>query len=139
MPDSPERMVRQWFDELWNQGHEETIDRMMAPDAQIFGLSGDKPIFGPEQFKPFFRRFRTAFPDIRITVLRTITEGEYVAAHCHVKATHLGDSLGIPATKRVVTFSGVTIAHVVNGQLVAGWNTFDFLSCYQQIGLLPPL
>jgi steroid delta-isomerase-like uncharacterized protein len=139
MDDTPDVLVRRWFEELWNQGREDTIDRMMAPGAQIFGLGGAKPIFGPEGFKPFFRQFRGAFPDIRITVQRTITQGEFVAAYCNVKGTHLGDSLGTPATKRVVTFSGVTIAHVVGGRLVEGWNVFDFLTCYQQIGLLPPL
>jgi steroid delta-isomerase-like uncharacterized protein len=139
MSDTPEVMVRRWFDELWNQGREDTIDRMMAPNAHIFGLGGTNPIFGPEEFKPFFRRFRAAFPDIRITVQRTIAQGEFVAAYCHVKGTHLGDTLGTPATMRVVAFSGVSIAHVVDGRLIEGWNVFDFLSCYQQIGLLPQI
>jgi len=38
------------------------------------------------------------------------------------------------ALVRPVEFWGVTIARVANGQLVEGWNVFDFLSMYQQLG-----
>jgi hypothetical protein len=29
------------------------------------------------------------------------------------------------------------IARVQNGKIVEGWNCFDFMSLYQQVGLLP--
>jgi steroid delta-isomerase-like uncharacterized protein len=141
MQDTPDTLIRQWFEELWNQGREETIDRILAPGARIFGLPtpDNKPISGPEEFKPFFRNFRAAFPDLRVTVERTITEGDLVAAHCLVRGTHRGDALGTPATNRAVEFSGMCIVRAAGGQLVEGWNCFDFLTCYQQIGLLPQL
>ena len=31
------------------------------------------------------------------------------------------------------------MARVENGQIAEGWNCFDFLSLYQQLGLLPAL
>jgi hypothetical protein len=33
-----------------------------------------------------------------------------------------------------VDFWGMTVGRVENGQIVEGWNSFDFLSMYQQIG-----
>jgi len=36
-------------------------------------------------------------------------------------------------------FWGMCIARVRNGQIVEGWNSFDFLALYQQLGLLPQL
>ena len=137
---TPEAMLRSWFDELWNEGREETIDRLLAPNAKVHGLTPDnQPIVGPEAFKPFFRQFRQAFPDIRITVVRTVSEGDVVAAHCVVTGSHRGDLLGTPATNRSVTFSGMCIVKAAGNQFVEGWNTFDFLTCYQQIGLLPSI
>ena len=94
---------------------------------------------GRDAFKPFFRRFRSAFPDMEITVLRTVSDGEFVAVHCRVKASHGGDALGIAATGKPVDFSGMAIARVRNGQIVEGWNCFDFLTLYQQVGMLPAL
>jgi hypothetical protein len=40
-----------------------------------------------------------------------------------------------------VNFNGIVIARVVDGRLVEGWNCFDFLTMYQQIGWVktPPL
>jgi steroid delta-isomerase-like uncharacterized protein len=141
MKETPDTMVRRWFEELWNQGREETIDSLMAPEAKIHGLptSDNRPLSGPEEFKPFFRQFRAAFPDIRVTVLRTVTEGDLVAVHCQVAGTHLGDALGFSATQRVVEFSGIAIIRTAGGKFVEGWNAFDFLSCYQQLGVLPQL
>jgi predicted ester cyclase len=57
-----------------------------------------------------------------------------VAAHCLVVARHAGDALGGPPTNRPVQFEGVTIARVKDGKFVEGWNFFDLLSMYQQLG-----
>jgi len=85
-------------------------------------------------FKPFFRSFSQAMGDLEVRVERTIVQRDMVAAHCHVIARHVGATLGGPPTDRPVEFWGVTIARVVDGKLVEGWNCFDFLALYQQIG-----
>lgn len=135
---NPEAVVRAWFHEVWDEGDESAIDRLMARDALVHGL-GDAPMRGPEGFKPYFRTMRAALGDLEVRVVRTVVQGEMIAAHCHVVARHVGAALG-PPTNRPVDFFGITIARVVNGKLVEGWNVFDFLSMYQQLGWvkLPP-
>ena len=105
MPQTPDDVIRQWFREVWDEGHEEAIDRLMAPDGKVHGLSGPggPPLTGP-------------------------------AAFCRVRGRHVGNALGGPPTDRDVDFTGVTIARVQNGKIVEGWNVFDFLTMYQQIG-----
>ena len=141
MAATPDALIRQWFEELWNQGREDTIDRLLSPTALVHGLPtpDGQPIVGREPFKTYYRRFREAFPDIHITIDRTVTEGNYVAVVCHVTGTHLGDNFGKPATRKPVAFSGMCIVKASGGQLVEGWNCFDFLTCYQQIGLVQHL
>jgi hypothetical protein len=34
---------------------------------------------------------------------------------------------------------GMAIAVIRDGRLQEGWNCFDFMSLYQQVGMLPPL
>jgi len=46
-------------------------------------------------------------------------------------------NLGTPATKQSVNFTGMCIVKASGHQFVEGWNSFDFLTCYQEIGLLP--
>ena len=64
----------------------------------------------------------------------TLVEGDRVAALCHVTGRHVGDALGGKATGHSIDFWGTTIGRVENGKIVDGWNTFDFLTMYQQIG-----
>jgi steroid delta-isomerase-like uncharacterized protein len=135
MSAQPDAVVRTWFEEVWNQGREETIDRILSADALAHGLPGG-PSRGPQAFRPVFHTFRGAFPDLRIVVERTVTEGDVVAAYCHVTGTHTGIGLGIPPTGKTVDFHGVTIARVTDGAIREGWNCFDFLTMYQQLGVV---
>src|SRR4029077_8184 len=98
MADNPDSVMRTWFEELWNQGREDTIDRLFAKHGFAHGLPGGVSLRGPDAFKPFFRSFRGAFPDIRIEVVRSITEADMVAVHCRVVGTHKGDTMGMAAT-----------------------------------------
>ena len=133
---TPETIIRQWFKEVWEGGDERAIDRLMTPDAVVHGLSGagGAQLRGPEGFKPYFRAVRGALGDLRVDIKRVVTEGDICVAHCHVRARHTGESLGGPATGRPVDFWGMVMVQVRDGQLVEGWNCFEFLSMYQQLG-----
>src|SRR5262245_45150880 len=133
MPMNAEAVIRTWFEELWNRGQEGTIDRFLAPDAKVHGLPtpDGQPIRGPQEFKPFYRQFRATFPDIRVTVERTVTEPPIVAAHCHVTGRHTGNALapasGNPSTPpygRVITSPPAMVdrASTTSGSVVFGTN-----------------
>jgi len=133
MSASPDAVMRQWFTEVWNERREDAIDRLMAADAKVHGLGGEI-IMGSSGFKPFYRVFCDAFDDLRVEVVQTVVEGDRVAAYCCVTARHNGDALGGKATGKEVKFWGTCIGRVRDGQLIEGWNTFDFLTMYQQLG-----
>ena len=133
MSNSPDAVVRAWFKEVWDEGREEAIDRLMAPFAVAYGLPGG-PIQGPTEFKGLFHMFREALGDLSVDVVRTVTEGNTVAALCHVTATHSGSALGGVPTQQPLDFWGIAIVRVEDGQIVEGWNCFDMLTMYQQIG-----
>ncbi|HEV2880507.1 MAG TPA: ester cyclase [Pyrinomonadaceae bacterium] len=131
-------LVRRWFEEVWNKGREEAIDELFAEDGIAYGLADETgaPLRGASGFKPFFRNFRSAFPDIEVVVEDTIAEGDRVAARCTVRATHAGDSLGFAATQKPMEITGMTIVRVRDGQIVEAWNNFDFMGMFQQLGTL---
>ena len=131
-------VMHRWFEEVWNKGREEAIDEMFAADAVAHGLTDEngEELRGPAGFKPFFHKFREAFPDIQVTVEDCICEGDRAAARCSVRATHQGDSLGVAATNNPVEFDGLCIIRVRDGQIVEAWNNFDFATLNRQIGLL---
>lgn len=130
-------LIRRWFKEVWGKGRAEAIDEMFAPDGIAHGLSGDDgtPLQGAEGFKEFHRNFRDAFPDIAVTVVDMVAEGDKIAARCVVRATHQGDSLGFAATHKPVEITGILIAKIKRGKIVESWNNFDFLSLNRQLGV----
>jgi predicted ester cyclase len=38
-------------------------------------------------------------------------------------------------TNKPINITGTCIARIENGRIVEGWNHFDFLSLYQQLGM----
>ena len=137
MSEANRTIIYRWFEEVWNQGRLETVDELLAPDGMLYGLTETgAPAKGPAEFRPFAERFRGAFPDVRITVLNTAVEGELAALTWEATMTHRGDHLGIPATGRKVAFTGQSMARIVNGKIVEGWNNWDRHALLQQLGVL---
>jgi steroid delta-isomerase-like uncharacterized protein len=131
-------VLHRWFEEVWNKGREEAIDELFAEDGVAHGLQDEQgqELRGPTGFKPFFRRFRDAFPDIQIVIEDCIAEGDKATARCTVRAQHTGDGLGVAATNNAVEFTGMCIVRVRDGKIAEAWNNFDFMSLNQQIGVL---
>ena len=80
----------------------------MAPYAVAYGLPGGA-IQGPTAFKPLFRMFRDGLGDLSIEVVRTLTLGDEVVAHCHVTGRHTGAAFGGEPTGQPVDFWGIAI------------------------------
>jgi steroid delta-isomerase-like uncharacterized protein len=130
-----ERIMRRWFEEVWNQGKTATIEELMDPQAVAHGLGSDgNPVVGPAGFRPFFDTLRGTFPDIHITVEDVVSQGEKVACRWSATMTHQGPQLGLPPTGRKVAVTGMTFARVKEGRIVEGWNNWDVMGMMQQLG-----
>ena len=69
MSEANKAMVRRWFEEVWNQGREETIDELFAANGIGYGLGDtEAPVQGPAGIKPFVRNLRGAIPDIHMKI-----------------------------------------------------------------------
>ena len=135
MADDRVTLVHEWFEQVWNRGDVAAINRLMAPDAVIHGLRepGGAHPNGRDSFIPFFHKFRDAFPDLQIVVEDAIVEGDKIACRCTVRGTHRGHTLGFAATLKPVEFTGMCIIRVRDGQIVEGWNNFDFATMSTQL------
>ncbi len=92
---------------------------------------------GPEGFIRFFTGFRTAFPDLHISVEQLVADEDNVAIAYTITGTHKGELMGIPATGRQIKARGVQIARFEKGQIVERWGSSDQLGILQQIGVKP--
>jgi steroid delta-isomerase-like uncharacterized protein len=129
------KLMRRWFDEVWNEGRMQTIHDLLAPDAIGIGqLEDGRELRGPAGFLPLVERLRGAFPDIKIVVEDAFGSDDKVVVRWSATMTHRGDHLGMPATGKPVRLTGITIARIVDHQIVAGWDNWDQLAMLQQIG-----
>jgi predicted ester cyclase len=83
----------------------------------------------------FVKHIRTAFPDINLKIEDAIGAQDKVVVRWLGVMTHSGDPLGIPATGKPVRITGISIARILNGQIVEGWNNWDQLGMSEQLGV----
>jgi steroid delta-isomerase-like uncharacterized protein len=133
-------ILHEWFDLIWNQGNEDAVHRLLAPDAVLHNLAQDgKDSHGPADFLAFFAAFREAFPNIHIDVHETAMQDEIVCGRWTVKATHQGIGLGFAPTQRPISFDGMSLARVRDGRIVEGWNIWDAAAMREQLGFITTL
>lgn len=131
-------ILHRWFEEVWNQQREDAIDELLAQGTILNGLNDAEgnPLRGRKGFKTLHQAFLSAFPDLKVEVVDTVTEGDKIAARCVVRATHNGDGFGFAPSNQSVEFTGLAIVKVKDGKIVEVWNEFDFMKMYAQLGRL---
>jgi steroid delta-isomerase-like uncharacterized protein len=132
-------VIRPSFEELWNKGNLSVADELFTPNYAHHDPSTPDVGRGPESEKLRVTLYRTAFPDLRLTIEDIIAEGETVMARWSCRGTHKGDLSGIAPTGKQVTISGVSIARFDSGKMVEGWVNWDALGLMQQLGVVPEL
>jgi predicted ester cyclase len=123
---STSALLCQWYDEVWNKANEDFIDEMMHKDVIVHGLDPSGTTKGIEKFKIFYKNFRESFPTVHVEVNPLVNDQEFAAAYCQVSAKHVKGNN--------ISFTGLCVARYKDGKLTEGWNNFDFLKMYQQLG-----
>jgi steroid delta-isomerase-like uncharacterized protein len=130
-------IVRRVNDEVWSKGQLDVIDELIADDCVTTVIGAPEQIRGPQGFREFVVMYRTAFPDLRISVDEQVAEGDIVVTRWTATGTHEGELMGIPATGKQATTAGININRISGGKLAEGWGLFDQLGLLQQIGAIP--
>ena len=76
----------------------------------------------------FAGRYLNAFPDMAMTVDDVIAEGEKFVVHWTAVGKYKGELMGIPATDKDVTVTGIAIDRFAGGKIVESWGEFDMAS-----------
>ncbi len=87
------------------------------------------------------------FPDVRLDILDTVAEGDWVTVRCTFSGTHLGTArfphhggllVGVPPTGTRFAVQHTHLYRVADGAIVDHHAGRDDVEMYQQLGLLPP-
>lgn len=120
MSDETRAIALRWFEEVWNQRNEATIDELVTAESLCYADTGT--LRGPDEFKvQIFQPFTAAFPDLKISVDGIVCEDNVAVVRWSASATHCGQGLGCTATGDCVQFTGMTWMRIENGKMVEGW------------------
>ena len=135
MTEDNKAVVRHLVDDVINRGKTDLLTELLATDHVGHEPLGDH--YGPEGARIVVAEYRTAFPDLALTIEDLVATGDKVAWRFTLRGTHAGPFMGIPATGRVVTSAGIAIDHLVEGRIVESWLNLDALGLLRQLGAFP--
>jgi steroid delta-isomerase-like uncharacterized protein len=133
------RISRRLVEEVFNTGRFEILDELVAGSFVNHDPSATGEMKGPEGVRQLIETYRGAFPDLKITIEEQIAERDLVTSRWTGRGTHRGELLGIGATGKETTVTGITIDRIDNGKIVESWNNWDTLGLLQQLGVVPEL
>jgi steroid delta-isomerase-like uncharacterized protein len=134
MPGKNEVVVRRLMDDVWSKGNLKLIDELLTTDYvdndpvnRTRGLDGVRDVV---------RKYRSAFPDCKLTIDEMFSVGDRVVVRWHYNGTHQNTLEGIPATGRHVTGPGLSIHRFSGDRIQESYTNWDALGMMQQLGVV---
>ena len=122
MHDPQIALVCRFFDEVWNQRRDATIDELLTDESICHTDAG--PIVGRDGFRQMqYIPLTTAFPDVHVDIDAAISQHDIGVVRWTACGTHSAEGLGFAATHQVSTFQGISWIRVAHGKLMEGWQS----------------
>lgn len=123
-------LLQRWFDEVWFRGNLDAIDELFAPSTKANGLLPEMAM-GPEDFRELVTVLREHIGDIKVTLVKTIENGDWLAALLQARMNRTDNGAPVEVTGQVIVrFDG--------DKMTEAYNQFDMISWFEQLGQMPP-
>ena len=122
-------VLEQFQRRIWMERDPAALDELLSADALVDGLDSEAAE-SARAFDAVRRMLLNQFDDIRVVIDRSIEEGEWIAATAAIHARHRKSG------REVLTRTQMMV-RIREGRVVEGHNLIDFLTAFEQIGLLP--
>jgi|CXWL01.1.fsa_nt_gi steroid delta-isomerase-like uncharacterized protein len=132
MPDKNEAVVRQMFEEVWNQRKLSAIERFF--DKDYVNHDPMNPTHGLAAYTNVVKKYHTAFPDCRLDISEAISAGNNVVVRWRYSGTHRGPLEGMSPTGRHAEGTGITICRFSGDRIHEAFVNWDALGLMQQLG-----
>jgi steroid delta-isomerase-like uncharacterized protein len=131
-------LVRRFIEEVWNKGNVAVLGDFVSEkylaDVPIIG-----ELRGHEALKLHVISFRTAFPDLRITIEEIGLANDRVYTRWTARGTHRGTFMGLAPTNKSGTVRGISLDELTSGKVVEHHESYDSLALLQIVGAVAPL
>jgi steroid delta-isomerase-like uncharacterized protein len=117
-----------------SKGDRAGLERILDPDFVIHVPEDHRGVDG---LLDMVGAFRSALPDLEVTVDHQFAADDYVASRFTVRGTHDGALFGVPPTGREVAMTGIAVSRCEDGRIAEEWELVDVAGLLQQVGALP--
>jgi predicted ester cyclase len=119
-------LVRRAVEEIWNQGKLAVADVLFSSNyVNHAGLIADL-VLGPEAIKISVMFYRTAFPELQITIDELTAKRDAVV----LRWTAHGSALQ-------GTLAGIIVSRIADGQIAESWMQWDQAGVLKRLGIEP--
>ena len=119
----------EWYRRGYLGGQLEAVETLFTDATRAEGLLTDCQV-GPEDIRVFAMALVNMVQAPRFRIVHTVEAGDWLATLIETEAERLGD--GVPV--RVI---GQLMLRFEGDKIAEAYNSFDFLSFFEQVGLLP--
>src|SRR6185437_15561818 len=88
---------------------------------------------GPAGWRAAQERYQGSISDYRLTVLTQFAQEHEVVTRWKAEGVHTGALLGIPATRRLICVTGITITRVRDGKIIEEFQNWDTEGLLRQL------
>jgi predicted ester cyclase len=124
---------------MWESGSTDDPDAVFAPDYvnhQEPGAESGVGTLSLDDWKSVVAQNHAAFPDLKVTVLMQVAEGDLVATRWQFSAIQTGEYLGHAPTGLKATWRGIQIDRFAGGRIVESWVNWDKSTLFADLGML---
>lgn len=135
-----EAVVRRLFDSMSQPTVPSDLDQLITPswvnrDQALEGVVG-YPFRGYDGFRELHDFFWKPFPDLKMTIEKIFSDGDWVACHVRISGRNTGNFMGMPATGKTVDITATGMFRCENGRVAENLVNPDALGMLQQLGVV---
>lgn len=136
--ESPEELLHD-YPAVWNEGDYAMLQDVVSSDFVLVDPGApDGKLAGRDTVESYLRELRTGFPDLQISMSRTLTNDETIMAEWTATGRHDGEFNGVPPTHRRIEFRGMDMISVADGRIREHRVYYDLQEMLDQLGLTFP-
>jgi steroid delta-isomerase-like uncharacterized protein len=130
MPIDMKAMVQRLVD-AYSSPKLDGFDSILTDDVVL--VRDDEKAHGRDEFKAVLTRVKQAFPDIQYRIDEVITTSDRIVLRWEALATHRDEYLGVPASGRAISYTGITIYELRGDRIARVWVNADLLTLLRRL------
>ena len=125
--------------EMFASGNTTGIENYVADNVVEHSPMPGITATGLQGLKDMISQNHTAYPDMKITVLSMVADGDIVMMHYNMKGTNSGPWGTMPGTGKAIDVNGVDVVRFQDGKGVEHWGYGEDMKMMTQLGLMPDM